>query len=119
MNLCIPRKKFHASQTSYFEKNLFFKYPCDLVESGKKCDIIVEIKDQPTDIQINHHMGQEYLPFGIYHLNRVPCTCSHSKILRQIEILFRKKVTNENCKVHNKEFDVYLRSNWPLSFKKI
>lgn len=144
MNQCIPRNRIHASQLNYFqkilgckkpfiprnesdlsqishfEKTLPYKYPCDLVEPGIKCGVIVELNDQPTSIEIKKLLDEKDLPFGIYYLNLVPCTCScFLRISRKIQALFRKKVTETNCRVHNKEFDVYLRSNQGVSFMKI
>lgn len=121
MNLCLSRNEIHQSERIYFRKILEYRYPCDIFESGTKSSFIVKIKEQPTAIEINNHQHEEYLPFGTYHLQRVFCTCSHvDKISRKIKWLFRIKITQPtNCRVHNKEFDVYLRSNQPISFKKI
>lgn len=119
MNLVISRSERHESQINCFQKKLSYKYPCDLVEPGERCEITVEIKDQPTSIEINNHMDEEDLPFGTYHLNRIFCTCPRLKVSQKIQTLFRKKVRDRNCRFHNKEFDVYLRSDQPISFKKL
>lgn len=144
MNQCIPRNRIHASQLNYFqkilgykepfiprnesdlsqishfEKTLSYKYPCDLVEPGINCGITVELNNEHTSMEIKKLLDERDLPFGIYYLNRVPCTCSYLlRLSRKIQALFRKKVTETNCRVHNKEFDVYLRSNQRVSFMKI
>lgn len=143
MNLCIPRDRIHASQLNYFkeilgyekpfiprnesdlsqisdfEKTLLHEYPCDLVEPGEKCGIIVELNDQSISIDIKKLLDEKDLPYGIYYLNLVPCTCScFLRISRKVQALFNKEVSKTNCRVHNKEFDVYLRSDQSLSFMK-
>lgn len=115
------REEIHASIRSQFPKTFPHKYPCDFAASKNHCGISVEIHEQPTPIVINNHLDEDYLPIGTYHLNRVSCSCPSplKRVSRQIQSLFRKKITKKECRVHSKEFDVYLRSNQPLSFRKM
>lgn len=115
------REQAQALLRSQFPEVLFYRYPCDFAESEDHFGISVKINDQPSSIAINNHLDEEYLPNGIYHLNRVSCTCPSplKKLARQLQSLFTQKITKKNCRVHTKEFDVYLRSNQPLSFRKM
>ncbi len=145
MRAILLRDESQALIRSQFPKHLNYIYPCDFAESEDKCEITIEIKynSDPiggfnrtgqhlyrkwiggyletflNNLMINDHLDMQDYPIGIYHLNRVPCTCSSSlkKLSQRIQSLFGKKITQANCRVHKKEFDVYLRSNHPL-FKK-
>lgn len=145
MRAILARDEAQALVRSQFPERLNYRYPCNFTETDDKCDITVEIKynpqpiggfnrtgqhlyrkwmgdsfqNFPNNVVINDHLDKEAYPIGIYHLNRVPCTCPTplKKLSQQIQSLFGKKITQANCKVHTKEFDVYLRSNHPL-FKK-
>lgn len=115
------REEIHASIRSQFPETLFYRYPCDFAASKNNCGISVAINEQPSPIVLHNHLDKESLPIGTYHLNRVSCSCPSplKRLSRQIQSVFGKKLTKKECRVHSKEFDVYLRSNQSLSFRKM
>lgn len=115
------RSIYDQIEKQFPTEHLHYKYACDFTESKNNCDISIAINPQPSPIAITNHLDEDYLPIGIYHLNRVYCSCPSplKRVSQQIQSLFRKKITKQNCRVHTKEFDVYLRSNQPLSFRKM
>jgi len=122
MKFYVNRDEVQALIRKQFPEILYYRYPCDFTELEDNCDIIVKINDQPLPpMVINNHLDENFLPNGTYYLNRISCSCPSTvkRLSQKIRSLFRKKVAKNNCKVHSKEFDVYLRSNQPLSFKKI
>lgn len=85
--------------------------------------ITMETREQryriSNPIALNTLLNNTYLPTGTYHLECVSCSCPSflTKIQHTISSIFRKKTLQTNhCRVHNKNFDVYLRSNQSLSF---
>lgn len=76
MKFYINRDEVHALIRSQFPDMLFYRYPCDFGESEDNSGITVKINDEPlSSVVINNHLDEDYLPIGIYHLNRVSCSC--------------------------------------------
>lgn len=126
-------------------ETLYYKYPCDLTESEDTYDIRIDIRctSRPVEgfhrighhpyhkrirgslrvftnnLVITNHLNNDY-PIGTYYLNRISCICPSflKKVQDRIQSLFGKKITQTDCRMHNKEFDVYLRSTHPLFKKK-
>lgn len=88
-----------------------YQYPCDFAKSNETCDITIAVTHQPNS---------GFLSEGVYHLDLVPCTCPRPKILRLIQSLFRRtthepqrrsKELRADCRFHNNNFDVLVKSN--------
>lgn len=141
----LRRSQEEALLRSHAPERLYYSYPCDFTESEDTWDISIDIKYTSRPVEGFHHIGQhpyhkwigdslrtftnnlvianhlknDYL-IGTYYLNRISCTCPFflKKIRDQIRSLFGKTITQTDCRFHNKEFDVYLRSTHPLFKKK-
>ncbi|MGL4348409.1 MAG: hypothetical protein ACRCSV_03000 [Chlamydiales bacterium] len=105
MKFYINRDEVHALIRSQFPDMLFYRYRCDFAESEDSSGITVKINDEPiSSVVINNHLEEDYLPIGIYHLNRVSCSSPSplKKLSQQIQSLFREKVIKKTVEYTTK-----------------
>lgn len=123
----IPKYQSEALTRDYYPEMLNFKYPCALVNSKDRCDITVEIRENPRNIDrsvihptgnypiymkigkkdrkfsnpiaLNNLLNNVYLPVGTYHLEYVSCSCPSflREMQHKIHSLFGEKVLQMNC----------------------